>query len=127
MVDCPKAAQVTAMKKDANLCHSLGDYCSSRDFFRSCIERTQTYCCFPSKLGRIINEQGKVQLGQSWGDAEHPQCGGFTIAELQSLDFSKMDLSEFYADIAPTLPDVGALQGNAMGKKAACYFGAGKC
>ena len=91
------------------------------------MERTQTYCCFPSRLARIINEQGKAQLGRSWGDAQNPQCDGFTVAELQHLDFSTMDLSEFYAEIAPTLPDVGALQGNALGKKANCYFGAGKC
>ncbi|MDR0233572.1 MAG: conjugal transfer protein TraN, partial [Zoogloeaceae bacterium] len=25
------------------------------------------YCCFPSKLARIIQEQGRTQLGKPWG------------------------------------------------------------
>jgi conjugal transfer mating pair stabilization protein TraN len=58
-------------------------------------------------LARILNEQGRAQLGRSWGGAESPDCSGFTVAQLQSLDFSRMDLTEFYAEIAPTLPDVG--------------------
>lgn len=126
LLECPESAQITAMKKDANLCHAVGDYCSKR-VLGSCVERTQTYCCFPSRLARIINEQGRAQLGQSWGSAQNPQCGGFTIAELQSLDFSRMDLSEFYAEIVPTLPNLNSLQNGAITKQATCYFGAGKC
>ena len=34
-----------------------------------------------------------------WGSPENPNCRGFTPEEFQSLDFSKMDLSEFFADI----------------------------
>ena len=126
ILDCPKEAQVTAMKRDANLCHAMGDFCSST-VLGTCQEQTQTFCCYPSRLAKIINEQGRTQLGQSWGTAQIPSCGGFTIAELQGLDFASMDLSEFYAEIAPTLPDLGALQAGSLGKKATCYYGAGKC
>ena len=116
----------TAMKKDANLCHAVGNYCSSR-ILNACVENTQTYCCFASRLARVINEQGRLQLGQTWGSAQNPTCGGFTLAELQTLDFAAMDLTEFYAEIAPSLPDLAALQGGSLGKSASCYYGAGKC
>ena len=35
---------------------------------------------------------------------------GFTIAQLQSLNFAQMDLTEFYASIVPNLPSAGAMQ-----------------
>jgi conjugal transfer mating pair stabilization protein TraN len=83
---------------------------------RTCTETTQTYCCFNSRISRILNEQGRPQIGKGWGGAENPDCSGFTITELQSLDFSRMDLSEFFAEIAPTLPDVGAIRSRAEQK-----------
>ena len=126
LLNCPPAAQTTAMKKDANLCHAVGSYCSSK-ILNACVETTQTHCCFASRLARIINEQGRLQLGQNWGNAQNPMCGGFTLAELQSLNFAAMDLSAFYAEIAPTLPDLATLQGGSLRKSTACYYGAGKC
>ena len=111
LLSCEQAEQVLAMKNDNHLCHSVGSYCSAKiPIIGVCIETTQTYCCFNSRLARILNEQGRAQLGRSFGGAQSPDCSGFTIAQLQSLDFSRMDLSEFYAEIAPTMPNVGALQ-----------------
>jgi conjugal transfer mating pair stabilization protein TraN len=48
---------------------------------------------------------------KGWGMAQAPDCSGFTIAQLQSLDFARMDLTEFYASIVPNMPNVGAMQG----------------
>jgi conjugal transfer mating pair stabilization protein TraN len=56
------------------------------------------------------------------GRRESPDCSGFTVAQLQSLDFSRMDLTEFYAEIAPKMPDVGALQQQAQ-QRVNSYFG----
>lgn len=78
-------------------------------------------------LARLINEQGRIQVGKGWGSAQSPDCSGFTIAQLQSLDFSAMDLSAFYASIVPTLPNVGAMQGSNAGRVSTCYYGQGKC
>jgi hypothetical protein len=128
ILSCPDAEQVTAMKRDASLCVALGEYCSRRlPILRTCIETTQSFCCFNSRLARIINEQGLVQVGRGFGSATSPSCSGFSVAELQALDFSLMDLSEFYAEIAPTAANVGALSGTAAAKVPACYFGAGRC
>jgi conjugal transfer mating pair stabilization protein TraN len=101
----------------------VGSYCSSRlPIIRVCIETTESYCCFNSRLARILNEQGRAQLGRGWGGAESPDCSGFTVAQLQALDFSRMNLAEFYAEIAPTLPDAGTLRSRAQ-QKINGYFG----
>ena len=41
---------------------------------------------------------------------------------LQGLDCSRMNLAEFYAEIAPTLPDVGAMRSRAQ-QKINSYYG----
>ena len=59
---------------------------------------------------------GAIQsIGKGWGGAQNADCSGFTVAQLQTLDFAAMDLSEFYASLVPTLPNVGALQAQALG------------
>src|SRR3546814_7103530 len=60
-------------------------------------------CALPiSKLGRIIQEQGRPQLksfADGWGPVKTPNCRGFTPEEFQALDFSRMDLSEYYSEV----------------------------
>ena len=65
--------------------------------FGSCLEETRAYCCFKSILAKLINRQGRAQLGLSL-----ETCEGIKIDELQRLDFSKMDLTEFKNSITPT-------------------------
>jgi len=133
IMSCSDDEKVTAMKRDARLCVEFGDYCSSciSVFGKcvACLERTKSYCCFNSHLARIINEQGRAQVGKGWGSdtARNPDCSGFSVAQLQSLDFSRMDLSEFYAEITPTILNPGTAASNAAAKVPACYFGNGQC
>ena len=130
-ISCDEEEGKLAMKEGARLCHTVGTYCSSciRVLGKcvSCITHTTTKCCFNSVLARIINEQGRLQVAKWWGTAEGPDCSGFTIAQLQSLDFARMDLTEFYASIVPNMPDVGAMQGGAAGRASNCYYGKGRC
>lgn len=122
LLDCEQAEQVLAMKRDNRLCHAVGSYCSMKlPILNTCIETKETYCCFNSRLSRILNEQGRGQLGRGWGSPESPDCGGLTLAQLQSLDFSRMNLSEFYAEIAPALPNVNAMQQRAQDKVNSYY------
>lgn len=117
ILSCDQAEQILATKNDTRLCHQVGSYCSSKiPIIGVCIETTQSYCCFNSRLARIINEQGRGQVGRSWGTAQTPDCSGFTIAQLQTLNFAQMNLAEFYAEIAPTLPGNAALQSAAQQK-----------
>jgi conjugal transfer mating pair stabilization protein TraN len=103
MLSCDPTEDMLAMKEGAGLCVTVGSYCS--DCIKvlgkcvKCIEHTTSKCCFNSVLSRLINEQGRAQLGKGWGSEVNPSCTGFTVGELQSLDFSRMDLSTFYASI----------------------------
>lgn len=96
---------ILALRRGANLCHYVGSYCSKK-ILGWCSERKQGYCCYNSKLARLINVQGRAQLGKSFGSAKTPNCSGFSPTELASLDFSLIDLSEFIADIKPKSLDV---------------------
>jgi len=131
LTSCNEEEARLDLREGARVCHTIGSYCSS--CFRvlgacvSCIEHTTGKCCFNSMLARIVNEQGRAQIGKGWGGAESPDCSGFTIAQLQSLDFARMDLSEFYASLVPILPDVAALQGTSAGRVPTCYYGQGRC
>ena len=123
ILSCEQPEQILAMKRDTRLCRSVGSYCSSRiPIIRVCIEKTESHCCFNSRLARIINEQGRTQIGKGWGAPEAPDCSGFSVTQLQALDFSRMNLSEFYAEIAPTLPDVDAMRSRAQ-QTIDSYFG----
>lgn len=122
LLSCEESEQILVMKRDTRLCTGIGSYCSSRiPIIRVCIETTESYCCFNSRLARIINEQGRAQIGRNWGFPQIPDCSGFTLAQLQALDFSRMNLSEFYAEIAPTLPDSGVIRERAQ-QKIESYF-----
>jgi conjugal transfer mating pair stabilization protein TraN len=131
MASCNEGEAKLAMKEGAGLCHSIGTYCSScirvLGSCVACIEQTTGKCCFNSRLSRIVNEQGRAQVGKGWGSPQSPDCSGFTIAQLQSLDFAAMDLSEFYASIVPNLPDVNTIRTNNTGRVSNCYYGQGRC
>jgi conjugal transfer mating pair stabilization protein TraN len=98
MLSCDQSEIILGMQKGQNLCHYVGSYCSDK-FLGVCLSRKESYCCFNSKLALLIQEQGRPQLGKSWGGAESPSCGGFTQVEFDRLDMSKMDLSAFVSDI----------------------------
>jgi conjugal transfer mating pair stabilization protein TraN len=131
MMSCNENEGKLAMKEGARLCHTIGTWCSS--CFRvlgvcvSCVERTTSKCCFNSMLARIVNEQGRTQIGKTWGGAQSPDCSGFTVAQLQTLNFAAMDLTEFYASLVPTLPNLATLQGNGASRIPTCYYGQGRC
>jgi conjugal transfer mating pair stabilization protein TraN len=126
LMTCNENEGITAMKKGAHLCHDVGSYCSSNSPF-GCLETTTRSCCFNSVLARVINEQGRSQIGKGWGTPEAPECSGFTIAQLQTLNFASMDLSEVYASVIATMPNVANIQNNAVGQAGGCYYGQGKC
>ena len=100
---CDEQDILTSTYKESGYCHYVGSKCIKKLPLVGCVQKAKVYCCFNSKLARIIHEQGRPQLanfqGNLWGSAKHPICRGFTPEEFQALDFSKMDLSEYYADI----------------------------
>lgn len=64
-----------------------------------CIREKTNFCCYDSKLAREIQVQGRAQINKGWGSNKHPDCSGFTIEELQKIDFEKLDFSFLSKDI----------------------------
>ncbi|MDO3380350.1 conjugal transfer protein TraN [Geoalkalibacter halelectricus] len=101
---CEAADLETSLLRDSKFCVELGTYCERRWTGVGCVQRARRYCCFNSMMGRIIHEQGRPQLlafgpTGGWGSANYPNCRGFTPEEFQMLDFSKIDLSEYFGHI----------------------------
>ena len=99
---CDQQDMEVGMLNGSGMCHYVGSYCTT-SILGICLQKAHGECCFNTKLGRIIQEQGRPQLqafnGIGWGTAKKPYCRGFTADEFQALDFSKMDLSEYYSEI----------------------------
>lgn len=105
---CKPEETYLSCAKELGLCHYIGKYCKKElkidtPFFkiRKCLQGAKVYCCFNSKLARIVHEKGRPQLKtfNGWGEVRNPNCRGFTPEEFQMLDFSRIDLSEWYEDI----------------------------
>jgi conjugal transfer mating pair stabilization protein TraN len=104
---CDQGDIQTGMQEKAKDCHFVGNYCYKKYFF-GCVQQAKGYCCFNSKMARIIHEQGRPQLttfqpNGDWGSGKSPNCRGFTPEEFQALDFSRIDLSEYFDDIQKDL------------------------
>jgi conjugal transfer mating pair stabilization protein TraN len=91
----------TALLKDSGYCVLVGDYCAEEWPLVGCVQRAQGHCCYNSMLARIVNEQGRAQIPSigGFGTPENPNCRGFSPEEFQAIDFSKVDLSEYFAEI----------------------------
>lgn len=119
-LSCDQEEQVMQMKRGQNLCVYINSYCSSKTL-GVCTEKKERHCCFASVLAKIINRQGRAQLGMPMD-----QCGGFTQEQIQSIDFSTIDFSEFIATINPTSPDQGGTTStvtDTVNKKVKDYYG----
>lgn len=133
-----------AVQKNKKYCHEVGEYCkkkwsvadrvgawiSTSGFpwvlpFGDCLQTAKTYCCFSGKLARIIHEQGRPQLNTSikdWGMPETPNCRGFTTDEFAMLDFSKMNLSEYFAEVIEKVQATVQQTATAVSSRVNDYF-----
>ncbi|WP_072383673.1 conjugal transfer protein TraN [Novosphingobium sp. NDB2Meth1] len=103
---CSREEMLLHQRDAKGLCHYVGTYCAS-SFLGVCFTKRKVYCCFESKLSRILQEQGRTQLNKPWAPPKEETCAGFTVQEFAKLDLSKMDFSEVYAEFtdAARLPD----------------------
>ena len=115
MAGCSASERELAEERHAGNTHYLGKYCSKKTLFGLCIRRSRAWCVFGSKLGRILQQQGRAQLGIGWSS-----CRGLTVAEIEGINFARLDLSEFTRNLmdgsmepAVSLPDAGST-GEAM-------------
>lgn len=103
---CSREEMLLHERDAQGLCAYVGTYCSD-SFLGVCLTKKKVYCCFESKLSRILQEQGRKQLSKPWATPKTEQCRGFTLDEFSQLDLSQMDFSEVYAEFteAARLPD----------------------
>ena len=94
---CEQEELETASKISQKSCFKTGGvYCSKEidmGFTSVCVKRSQRYCCYSSMLPRIIMQQAVQQLPARY----EFDCSGLTVAQLQQLDWSKIDLTEWIA------------------------------
>ena len=105
---CPQGTrELRARRDDARACRYVGMY--KKKVLGITLGKRKVYCCFNSKMARLVHEQGRPQLadrglwrtsaGGGWGTAKSPDCGGMTAEQLQKIDFDAIDFSEIYGDI----------------------------
>jgi len=93
LANCSEGERLLAEERHAGNTHYLGKRCTKR-ILGVCVRRERSWCVFGSKLGRILQEAARSQLGIGWGS-----CRGFTVAEMERIDFEAVDLSEFTEDL----------------------------
>lgn len=98
LASCDADEKELAELRTKNRCIQVGTYCAEKKL-GVCIRKKTSFCCYGTKLAKIVQEQGRRQLGLGFGDPKQPQCQGLTIEQLAQLDFSKIDFSDMLADI----------------------------
>ncbi|KAB2832469.1 MAG: hypothetical protein F9K49_08070, partial [Caedimonadaceae bacterium] len=95
---CSANEKLLQVKRQSHLCHYVGTYCAKK-VLGKCVKKKSSFCCFRSKLLKAFHEQGRRQINLGWGEPKEPLCRGFTINEIQRIDFSKLDLREAFEDL----------------------------
>lgn len=106
---CEEEEYETVSKRDTKNCHYVGSYCEDEKL-GLCIVKHRVYCCFQSPLGRIINEQIKLTQPEilakygrdTWGDPEHPNCGGIPLEAVAEINWDLINLDEWTALLVST-------------------------
>lgn len=102
MTGCSPEETELIEKRRRGLCTYVGSY--EKTFLNIGYVKKSGYCCFPSKLARIIHEQGRRYVNKTFGSPESLRCDGFSIDELGRLPFEKIDFSEAFGDIFKNMP-----------------------
>lgn len=102
LINCRPEDKALGEAKLNYVAHYLGEYCALKEL-GVCVEHQRSYCVFNTKMARILQEEGRLkQLNpNALGSAEHPQCGGMSVSELQQLDMRQIN---FLNPIYPATP-----------------------
>jgi type-F conjugative transfer system mating-pair stabilization protein TraN len=110
--NCKPEEKQLAQMRQRNLCHQVGNTYCAKKVLGKCVAKKTSFCCFGTKFAKIIQEQGRQQLGIGWGEAKCPDCRALTVTELTRIDLSKINFSEVFADLMSKYkqPNIQALQ-----------------
>lgn len=82
--------------------HYVGDHCVTR-VLGICVRREQIWCTYGTQLARMVQDQGRPQLGLNWGTADAPICDGFTVEQFTAINWSAIDWSEWYSNVSASI------------------------
>ncbi|MDR1235380.1 MAG: conjugal transfer protein TraN [Holosporaceae bacterium] len=102
LAGCDEDSRVVGKLRGERKCLQVGTYCAEYvnvGLAKFCLRKKTVFCCFGTKFAKLLQEQGKSQLGMNFGSPECPDCRGFTPDELSRIDFSKLNLAEIAADV----------------------------
>jgi conjugal transfer mating pair stabilization protein TraN len=86
MLGCSREEILLHQRDAQGLCAYVGTYCSS-SFLGVCLTKKKVYCCFESKLSRILQEQGRAAAAQALGQAQDR-----AVPRLHLDEFARLDL-----------------------------------
>ena len=95
---CSTGEKSLAEKRKKGLCYFVGSYVPTKVLGFEVTKR-RAYCCFSTKLARLLHEQGRSQIGKNWGSSENPDCGPLTISEIAMMKFDQMNFSEIFDEL----------------------------
>jgi len=98
LASCDATEKELAELRSKNRCIQIGTYCAEKKV-GVCIRKKTSFCCYGTKLAKIVQEQGKRQLGLGFGSPEYPDCQGLTAEQLSNIDFSQIDFSEILSEV----------------------------
>lgn len=98
LLECDRNEQLLGLRVGNGLCVKTGEWCSSRSLL-GCREERESYCCYNSRLAKLVATEAQRQLG-----LPPTACDGLRRQDLEALDFSRIDLAPVLAEFQP--PDV---------------------
>jgi len=93
---CNKDENDLAERRAKNLCKYVGQSSSKTLGVTTVIKHH--FCCWGNMLDKVIQVEGRKQLGMNFGSGGNTNCRGLTLEEIQRIDFSKVDFTEFIDD-----------------------------
>ena len=94
---CTKDEQTLMEERSKNLCVYVG--AKKKKTAGVTLMVKHQYCCFGNILDKVIQVEGRKQLGRGFGSPDSPDCRGLTLEEIKLIDFSKVDFSEFINEL----------------------------
>ena len=106
LAKCSAEEIALAEMRERGQCYHVGKF--SETFLGMWKSRdVHSFCCFPSKLSRVFQEEARKQLGLDFGKPQKPDCSGLHPDLLSQINFNQLDLGELYSDqMASTQSDI---------------------
>lgn len=95
LLGCTEEEETLAPKVQNGICHLVEE--TKKGVIH---QKKRHYCCFNSKLARVAQVGARAQLGIDFGNAEALNCRALSVAEIQRVDWGRVDFSEIAQDFA---------------------------